>query len=1023
MVEFLSKKSVYVLFFLIVIVASGFAMAGFNLGEPEYEINDVYGKGFNLSGWVNISFNSQPLNSNIQDSFGNSITLKDFLDANPSYNYNCNPEDCGNDYYSSNSETTKVISVNSNDEKLLGFELQGEISSINSVYFEIQSDNTQSSCKNHIKLDILNDELIEVQNNKTSSETCDEKNYGCFLTSQSTEEYNLISGATYCQKINLSEAPSIETGAWIKPVDASETAKMELYDKYGYKLGDCNLPTINSSGEHSCEIKEKINSGEYFVCIYYGSGSGSYKIKGYSNSNKCGFFGKPVKSETASYQIFAQGKKFSPPGTLKIQNKLQDGRIVSNIIQDYLIEKYKTTGGMINCTNKCIVPMKIISGANQQITLKNLEIIYEKQTGILTETKFHDLNEIPAKLNSDKNKLYLEKAGFKLPTEKGTYNLTLKIDKDKILNKTIEIKDAPIIKSLLPIQTASAFPTEFEVEIQGDNITSYTWDFGDNLTETTFKNKITHTYFSTGIYNLKIKVKDIKEIESEKTFEINVTSPKNLIETKLNELDSNIENIKNQTQKLGIFYEQGISEVLNLDETETKLNILRTEFESAQTEEEYNSIVNNIININVPKNIVETEKAQDFTFIPYKEDIKIDALSSITGESYDNSNYERYQDAIIAWNQENLNIKLDFRKFSVETIQTETQSSLTPFIGFFELEIDERKSVSENYFLIIPELNGIEFQGNAETNQGYYYIDLSNKEKIIFYTTEEINFIELPAFISPSINSLSIREEIIPDSENKTGILVIALILLLIIGISSYILLQQWYKNKYENYLFENRNDLYNMVHYVNKAKKKGLNKKEIRKNLKKAGWDLEKINYVMKKYAGKRTGMLEIPIDKIISLFGKKSPAKNYSKKDMQHHGKKSSIKAPLGIKIISIFYYIQGIFLIFGGIFIIFIGEVLSSLLSQVFPNSALSFGGIFIAISIFLMGLGTVIIIIGRKLKNKKRWAKIVVTILALLGVILGIYLTLQNWTYIFTTFINLAITGYLLLNQNAKKFFRK
>ena len=59
------------------------------------------------------------------------------------------------------------------------------------------------------------------------------------------------------------------------------------------------------------------------------------------------------------------------------------------------------------------------------------------------------------------------------------------------------------------------------------------------------------------------------------------------------------------------------------------------------------------------------------------------------------------------------------------------------------------------------------------------------------------------------------------------------------------------------------------MVHYVHNAKKRGLNKKEMADNLRKAKWSSEQIAYVMKKYAGERTGMFEIPITKLFSNPG----------------------------------------------------------------------------------------------------------------------------------------------------------
>ncbi len=99
---------------------------------------------------------------------------------------------------------------------------------------------------------------------------------------------------------------------------------------------------------------------------------------------------------------------------------------------------------------------------------------------------------------------------------------------------------------------------------------------------------------------------------------------------------------------------------------------------------------------------------------------------------------------------------------------------------------------------------------------------------------------------------------------------------LILAGVILYIFLQTWYKKKYEDYLFKNRNDLYNMITYIHNAKNQGLKEKEISIKLKQAGWSYEQVKYVMKKYAGKRTGMLEIPIEKILKNIKNKEIPKN---------------------------------------------------------------------------------------------------------------------------------------------------
>jgi uncharacterized membrane protein YraQ (UPF0718 family) len=87
------------------------------------------------------------------------------------------------------------------------------------------------------------------------------------------------------------------------------------------------------------------------------------------------------------------------------------------------------------------------------------------------------------------------------------------------------------------------------------------------------------------------------------------------------------------------------------------------------------------------------------------------------------------------------------------------------------------------------------------------------------------------------------------------------LIIFLILVVSGivYSIVQAWYDRKYEDFLFPNKNNLYNLIIYINNSKKKGMKDEEIVKNLKKSKWSSEQIRYVMRKYAGKRTGMIKL--------------------------------------------------------------------------------------------------------------------------------------------------------------------
>jgi hypothetical protein len=175
---------------------------------------------------------------------------------------------------------------------------------------------------------------------------------------------------------------------------------------------------------------------------------------------------------------------------------------------------------------------------------------------------------------------------------------------------------------------------------------------------------------------------------------------------------------------------------------------------------------------------------------------------------------------------------------------------------------------------------------------GYAGIRIDTADKIItFSTSEDVSFISLPAFISPSLDSvemLEIEEE--PEPGIRWALFILILFFLVIVGFVIYIILQHWYKTKYETYLFKNRNYLFNLVNYIHAQKEKGVKESEMIKKLKKQGWNSEQITYVMRKYLGKRTGMWEIPVEKLLNIFRKKKAA------PMTMAGARPGARPPIG-------------------------------------------------------------------------------------------------------------------------------
>jgi hypothetical protein len=80
-----------------------------------------------------------------------------------------------------------------------------------------------------------------------------------------------------------------------------------------------------------------------------------------------------------------------------------------------------------------------------------------------------------------------------------------------------------------------------------------------------------------------------------------------------------------------------------------------------------------------------------------------------------------------------------------------------------------------------------------------------------------------------------------------------------------YIVAQEWYKRHYESYLFKNKDDLYNLINFIDNAEKQGLSKEAMYSKLIGKEWHKEQLDFAYHKFKGERTGMWEIPIFKFL--------------------------------------------------------------------------------------------------------------------------------------------------------------
>tara|TARA_Y100000310_G_scaffold278888_1_gene297680 strand:- start:1195 stop:1596 length:402 start_codon:yes stop_codon:yes gene_type:complete len=125
-----------------------------------------------------------------------------------------------------------------------------------------------------------------------------------------------------------------------------------------------------------------------------------------------------------------------------------------------------------------------------------------------------------------------------------------------------------------------------------------------------------------------------------------------------------------------------------------------------------------------------------------------------------------------------------------------------------------------------------------------------------------------------------------------------------------------------------------------------------------------------------------------------------------------------PLGVKIISILYYVCSVLVVIGGIIAIGLSGFADSLPYDVeYLGIKLIFGGIFAII------MGIVSFFVAKGLWNLKNWARIVVIIFAALGILdAGTGIARGFYATGFTgVIVDIIIAAYLIFSEEAKKAF--
>ncbi len=879
-----------ILTFLLIMISFNLVSASFTLGNNS-NIDTTYSPGALLTGYLNISFNNEPTNSLFSSSLGN-ISLIDLF-KNNSITPNCNTNNCLDGYVGKNPASSKSFHLNYGEEKVisLGITTNSVISSINDLSLTINAVNNQT-CLNPLEIDVLADGVIDWRSDRYSNSfSCVyQAGTGCFESGASLSPAIIDDNQPYCEKMNLIQNNKFRIGAWVKKNTNSTTwhnglLKMYLYDLSGNQLSGCDLPQPSASGgEVTCDVNYTNNAiSEYYVCL---KGEDNSNLVGYEteieDNNACGFYGYPgSQTENHDYYISAKAAKYDNIGTFSFNKDEYAKQNNANDLTQYVYDNLAFN----NCSAGCSIPIKFKAKQNLDITLSNAKVDYSSGAGPGVSNLIYDTSLDKAKLTSGFLQLGINAAKMKAPSSFGTYNIAFYLNNTEILEKKITVIGIPNIKNIIPTSVPALVPVTFVANLENTTISNYSyyWDFGDGNTGSSTANKIEHSYTNIGTYQLKLTVKNNLGNAS-KTVNVSVVSPKQAINDTIIQYKADLINLKNQIDSLDAFTKKNIENVINVDNLTNELNQQEQNYNNASSDDEYITIMNNLLTLDIPQN-VKSQQNNKLVFFQSPSQINLNALEVLGAGSIDETE-DKYASSINLWLKNNMRINLNSKTYFL-TYRNKDNANLFTDLN---LEFIPNSTVSNFYIGINGDPKLVKFNGDYNTKDvdtsvvGVILPEISQTQNIEFLYPGRVDIANVPVFVSPEFknlefgfdasvcNSNNICEA--ANGENYTNCRIdckpwkITLFLLIILFVGAfviYIIMQEWYKRRYESHLFKNKTDLFNLINFMNNSLNQGLSKEEIFSKLEEKGWDREKLSYVWNKLNGRRTGMWEIPLFKWI--------------------------------------------------------------------------------------------------------------------------------------------------------------
>ncbi len=831
-----------------------------------------YGPNQNFNGLLNLSFDELNadtlLNAYIDDNKITSETLENLL-TNADIDF----------------EKTKVIYEKTSSAKntythtfqgqssfLIGVELRDNVDPERKTSLDLTGSASGSSYPSDIKIDIGNDNTDEWQYSGNQIAWTSNLYPIGFIGNEPYEGEVIVDDLSLfkCQNLDLNLNEQLEKISFkinvlarrnpAKPLTEGNLAA--FINLPSGELAECDLPEPNQNNQFNynelyCVVEvEKPEDGNYEICVESNqAGEETYFIP-YVNKNDIDFYYTGLQQSIYNYE-------------LKELTKFSGDRFI-DALNDYYDSCDETT---------CLVPIKISSNKKGKINLNNLEITDIQGRVIRT---FFNINSLGAKIKLD-NSIEVPLTAFtNLKTLKPSnyedanfqyedYELKItSLDKEDIVKFNITLVPIAVpsaSKNIIAVGQSLSF-LDYSYSQKNISIVKWNWDFGDN-TNSNIKDP-THSYSTAGEYIVKLTVEDANSLISNvATLKITVGNLQDLLPGLVNETLEDIEQALDYKDSASVVI-KNIYTLLYpniLETSKSDLTQLSARLDLATTQQEYESIFDNLENITqrTPKTI-NIGKSTNFNFF-------LKNVNDVLDPSGFNVNADK-QD-IFKFNKDKVDINAEVTSINTLLLSDEL-SNIVLVKKHVNIDSSGNLIVVEDLgnAADVNEINILTTGSQTDTLNNVIRLPLTTNYVDLVYTVENGD-VDLLSNVNTIIyvdiqSTIGITDEIecgdnictIPnedevncpeDCKRKRPIGISILIaIILMLGV--------YYFNFYhgpgefrslkigkEKPLFKNKRDELVLVNYIQQSINKGFSKDAVKKVLLKKGWDKKQVEFALK--------------------------------------------------------------------------------------------------------------------------------------------------------------------------------